>query len=173
MYMSVAPTGLIVLGRAFARFLFSVAMVVILGGIIIMLLKMQLTFRIITLIPVALTIVGLYGFGFMIAGIALVFKQVGTLAGLFSNILLFVNGTLLPIDRFPGWLESLVKTLPTTQGIIVLRKTILSDDSLVSLWLDGSLIYLTVHSTIYLIIGWSIFKWCERKAKLQGTLGQY
>ena len=173
MYMSVAPTGLVVLGRAFARFLFSVAMVVLLGGSIILLLRMSLIFSVGTIIPFVLTLIGLYGFGFTIAGIALVFKQVGTLAGLVSNILLFVNGTLLPIDRFPSWLESVVRTLPTTQGIVVLRQVILKGEPLSNLWLNGSLTYLLVHSCIYLITGWLIFKWCERRAKLNGTLGQY
>lgn len=173
MYMTIAPTGLVVLGRAFARFLFSTAMVAALGGGLMALLNMKLSLRTEVLVPFFLTLVGLYGFGFIIAGLALVFKQVGTLAGLVSNILLFVNGTLMPIDRFPGWLEAVVRTLPTTQGIVVLRRMTLEDQSLIQLWGEGSLVYLLVHSIVYLLVGWLIFKWCERVAKRKGTLGQY
>lgn len=109
----------------------------------------------------------------MSLGLALDFKQVGTLAGLVSNILPFVNGTLLPVDRFPAWLEGFARTLPTTEGIIVQRRVILEGDSPASLWMDGSMMYLFTHSNIYITVGWATFKWCERLAKRKGTLGQY
>ncbi|MEE9466249.1 MAG: ABC transporter permease [Candidatus Neomarinimicrobiota bacterium] len=173
MYMSPAPSGLVVLGRGFARFVFSVVMLVLLGGVLITLLDMQITFRPAALPLFLLILMGVYGFGFAMAGVTLVVKQVGTLANLMGNLLLFLNGTLLPIDKLPDWLAAFSKTLPTTQGIVVLRQVMLGGRTLAGTWQDGSLLYLLVHSSICLALGWMVFKWCENRAKLKGTLGQY
>jgi len=87
--------------------------------------------------------------------------------------LLFLTGSLLPVSHFPNWLADIAKTLPITQGIIVLRNIELNGQSLATTWANGSLLWLIVHSAIYLSTGWIIFKWCERIAKRQGSLSQY
>lgn len=173
MMMTPAPTGLVVLGRGFARLVFSIAMLVLLGGSMILLLNVQLTFKPAAAFLFVLTLIGVYGFGFAIAGITLVVKQVGTLANVLGNLLLFLNGTLLPISKLPDWLAAISRTLPTTQGIVMLRRVMLGGDNLATMFVDGSLFYLLIHSAIYLVLGWTIFKWCERVAKRKGTLGQY
>lgn len=116
---------------------------------------------------------GLFGFTLMLSGFGLVFKQIEALADLLQNALLFLTGALLPISHFPAWLAIIAQTLPTTQGIIVLRSVMLDGRSLAAVWADGSLLLLLVHSTLYVVVGWLIFKWCERTAKRQATLSQY
>ena len=49
----------------------------------------------------------------------------------------------------------------------------LSGHSLGTAWADGSLTYLLIHSTFYLLGGWLLFKSCERYARRRGSLGQY
>jgi ABC-2 type transport system permease protein len=120
-----------------------------------------------------LTMGGLYGFAFILAGATLIFKQVEALANALQNALLFLNGAFLPVERLPGWLEAFAHTLPTTQGIIVLRQVVLDGASLFQVWQDGSLPWLLIHSTVYFMIGWFFFRWCEGKARQQGALGQY
>ena len=90
-----------------------------------------------------------------------------------QNALLFLNGAFLPVDRLPVWMEAFARTLPTTQGIIVLRRIVLDGASLAAVWQEGSLIWLVVHSAVYFVVGWFFFKWCEKKAREQGALGQY
>jgi ABC-2 type transport system permease protein len=79
----------------------------------------------------------------------------------------------LPINRFPLWLSIIARTLPITQGIDVLRRILQNGESLRGVWNDWSLIWLIIHSSIYLCVGWVVFKWCEKIAKKQGTLSQY
>lgn len=55
----------------------------------------------------------------------------------------------------------------------MIRRVVLGGQSLATVWQDGSLVWLLVHSAIYFIIGWVVFAWCERMAKEQGSLGQY
>ncbi len=173
MYMTPAPTGLIVLGRAFSRLLFAGTMVLLMSILIIAGFKLDLPLRWPALPVLALTVAGVYGFGFMVAGATLVFKQVGTLAFIIQNSLLFLNGSFFPVDRFPAGLATFTKTLPTTQGIIVLRQLLIDRQSLASVWADGSLTLLVLHSALFFIGGWTIFKWCEGIARRQGSLGQY
>jgi ABC-2 type transport system permease protein len=90
-----------------------------------------------------------------------------------QNGLLFLSGALLPVEAMPEWLAAIARTLPSTQGIVVLRRVVLDGQSLASVWQDGSLIWLIVHSAIYLTVGCLFFSVCEQIAKKQGSLGQY
>jgi ABC-2 type transport system permease protein len=64
-------------------------------------------------------------------------------------------------------------TLPSTQGIILIRQISLVWVPLSELWQDGSLPRLVVNSIFYLIIGILVFYASEQKVKKQGSLGQY
>ena len=90
-----------------------------------------------------------------------------------TNLLLFLNGALLPVDQLHLWLEGFARTLPTTQGIIVLRNVVLDDQTLGAAWSDGSLPSLILHSALFLFTGWLVFKLAEGVAKRRGSLGQY
>ena len=173
MYMSPAPTGLMVLGRSFATLVWASVQIALLAVVLIMLLNIRIPMRIEGFVPLGLTLIGLFGFGFIIGGATLVFKNVQALANLIQNLLLFLNGSILPVDRLPAWLETITKTLPSTQGIIVVRNVILNGQSLSAAWADGSLPYLVIHSVSYFAIGLLIFKYCEGIARKRGNLGQY
>ncbi len=173
MYMSPVSPNVLLMGRAFATLINTTIMVVIIAGVLITLFQVSMPMRWAGIPVFLLTMIGLYGFGFMIGGATLIFKQVEALANMAQNMLLFLNGAFLPVERMPDWLAGFAKTLPTTQGIIVLRKVILDGQSLASAWNDGSLVSLVVNSSIYFVGGWLVFRWCERVARQRGALGQY
>lgn len=173
MYMTPARTELLVLGRMLATLISTTIMVLLTALALILILGIRFPVRWEGMFVLLLTLVGLLGFTLILGGAALVFKQVDALADLMQNALLFLTGSLLPVSHFPNWLAFIAKTLPITQGIIVLRNVELNGQSLSSTWANGSLIWLIVHSSLYLIAGWIIFKWCERIAKKQGSLSQY
>ncbi len=173
MYMSPLPSGLLLAGRSVASLLVSSAMVILVGGILMLLLGIRIPVRLEGAPIFILTITGLYGFAFLLGGATLVFKQVNALSNLMTNMLLFLNGSFLTVERMPVWLETFARSLPTTQGIDVLRRVVLDDLSLTSVWQDGSLVWLIAHSAIFLIVGWGVFLWGERVARRRGLLGQY
>ena len=107
------------------------------------------------------------------SGMTIVFKQIGSVVNMFQNLLLFLNGAFLPVDRLPPWLASFARSLPTTQGIAVMREVVFGRRSLADVWGDGSLIWLTLHSVLYCVLGWLVYARCEAIAKRQGSLGQY
>lgn len=173
MYMSPLPSGLLLAGRSVASLVVSTSMVVFIGAFLILALGIRIPVRL-TGVPVfALTLVGLYGFAFFMGGATLVFKQVSALGNLLTNMLLFLNGSFLTVERMPDWLERFARSLPSTQGIDVLRRVVLDDLSLTSVWRDGSLMWLTVHTAVFLVAGWGVFLWGERVARRRGMLGQY
>jgi ABC-2 type transport system permease protein len=172
-YMSPAPAGVVLIGRTLSKFIFTTAMISLISTVLILLFRIHIPWRWGGLPVFGLMLVGVYGFGFIVGGTMLLFKQVGPLANMVENMLLFLNGAFLPVDRFPDWLAAFTQTLPTTQGIIVLRSVVLDGRSLFDVWLDGSLIWLLVHSGIYFSVGWAVFSICERQAKKRGLLGQY
>lgn len=173
LYMSPAPVGLILLGRTLATLVITTLMIILVSIPLILLLGIHLPLRWAGLPVFLLTLAGLYGFGYIIGGAVLIFKQVETFANLIQNLLLFLNGAFLPVDRLPRWLEGIAKTLPSTQGIIVLRRVILDGQSLAAVWQDGSLGWLILHSVLYFVGGLLIFRLCEQIAKRRGSLGQY
>jgi len=173
MSMSPMPVGLILMGRVFANLVITTIQLLIQGSVLLLLLGIRIPIRWEGLPVLALTLAGVFGFGFIVAGATLIFKQFESFANLIQNVLLFLNGTILPVDTMPGWLAGFGRTLPSTQGIVVLRRVILDGQSLVSAWQDGSLVWLVAHSAIYLVVGWLLFSYCERVAKERGSLGQY
>jgi ABC-2 type transport system permease protein len=120
-----------------------------------------------------ITLAGLFGFALIIGGATLVFKHVGTLANLIINMLIFTNGTLLSVDHFPAWLTAVANTLPSTQGVTLLRESVLNGRPVASMWSDGSLPSLLANSAMYLVLGWLIFEAGARRARVRGSLGQY
>jgi ABC-2 type transport system permease protein len=123
--------------------------------------------------PFALTMIGLFGFGYFVAGLTIVFKQIGTFVNMLQNLLLFFGGVLLPVDVLPPGVAAFARTLPTTQGIVVLRRVVFGGQSLADVWASGDLPWLILHSALYFTLGWLFYDRCEAIAKRQGSLGQY
>ncbi len=172
-YMSPVPPWLVIVGWVAANFLLSTVLVVLVGVVLALVLTVTLPLEVAALLPFSLTMIGLLGFGYAIGGLTLVYKQISSVSSLLTNVLLFLNGALLPVSYFPEWLETITKVLPTTQGIIVLRRVVVDGASLAAVWQDGSMVFLAVQSAVFLLAGWVLFNVGERIAKQRGTLGQY
>jgi ABC-2 type transport system permease protein len=120
-----------------------------------------------------ITVVGIAGFALILAGVGLIFKKSQPFAYLLNNVLLFLNGSILPLEKMPHWIQIASKTLPTTQGIAVLRSISLEHQTFLSTLSDGSMLLLFANSAFYLAAGYLVFLYCERWAQRNGTLGHY
>lgn len=172
-YMSPAPSWVLVLGRALASFVASTTKAGLMGTALVVVLGLDIPFKLQALVPFGLALVGVIGLAFVVAGLTVVFKRTTAVTELMSMLLLFFNGAMLSIDKMPDWLSEAVRLLPTTVGIVQIRRILLGDESLVALVQDGALLWLTVHSLVWLALGVAVFKWLERMAQTRGTLGQY
>ncbi|VBB05108.1 abc-2 type transporter [Lucifera butyrica] len=172
-FMSPVPVALILIGRSFATLITATVNILLFTLAVLWGFQIHISWQWQSLVIFMITLAGLFGFGFLIAGAALVFKRIGELAGLTANALLFLNGSMLPVEKFPPWLAVVAKSLPTTQGVILLRETLLKLQPMDRLWQDGSLSFLCSQSVFYFGGGLLFFMWCVRRAKMAGTLGYY
>lgn len=173
MYMSVTRGQIVIIGRLFASLVASTLQVLIIMAVLIPLLHIRLTISLDVFPVLLVTIMGLVGFGYIIGGITLVVKRIGSLENIFLTALFIANGTFLPIHLMPTWMATFAAFLPSTVGIVLLRRVTLHGHSLSDLWQDGSFIVLIGHSILFFILGWLIYALCENIAKRQGTLGHY
>ena len=172
MFMSVSPSGVLLAGRAVSALIASTVMTLVLDLVLVVVLRTPIPISWTGLLLFAVTLVGIFGFGLMIAGATLVFKHVAALANLLINMMIFTNGTLLSVEHFPTWLRVVANALPGTQGVTVLRAAILDGRPLSSVAHHG-LVGLLVNSAVYGVLGWVVFHAGSRRARSNGSLGQY
>lgn len=124
-----------------------------------------LNIDLISLMPLlAITVLGAYGFGFALGGLALVFKRIQALFQIVQFV--FLAFLLVPI-RVP-W----AKFLPLTMGNSLLYDVMVDGCRLWELpW--QSLFIATAVGAAYLAIGLAIFARCEHVARDRGLLGHY
>ena len=172
-YMSPTPAAVIFVGRIIATLVVSTVMVSIVGTGLLLLLRITIPVAWQGLPVFAITMLGLLGMGYAVAGATIVFKRAANLTNMLTNVMLFINGAFLPVDRLPGWLEVASKALPTTQGIIVTRRVLFGGEGLAATWADGSIQLLAAHSAVLLVGGWLVFRYAQSVAMRRGLLGQY
>ncbi len=120
-----------------------------------------------------LTYCNLIGFGFMVGGLVLVFKQVGQIAmllrmGLFA--LAIIAGK--EIVNWPSLLRWIAHALPITDASICL-KLVLIDGLGYRVFVQPSFLFLIINCALWTVIGISLFKLMENWSRAKGTLGAY
>jgi ABC-2 type transport system permease protein len=171
--MSPIPIGILLIGRVIANLLITSVQVILMGFIVLSLIHVRIFIPLSAVLALLITFIGVLGFGYIIAGMMLLFKQVEALNNLFNNALAFFNGAFLPVSAMPAWMASISVLLPSTLGIIVIRSITLEGKTLLETWNNGNLVALIINSVLYLLIGLGIYTLCERVAKNRGSLGQY
>ena len=118
-----------------------------------------------SLVPLLLiTLLGAYGVGFALGGLALVFKRIQALFQIMQFV--FVGVLVIPM-RVPA-----AKYLPLALGNDLIRRAMVDG---VRLWRlpPGDILTAVAVGAAYLAVGVAIFSWCERVAKNRGLLGHY
>jgi len=112
-----------------------------------------------------LSLAGVYGIGFVMGGLALVFKQVQA----FFQIIQFVFIGLIaaPISRLP-----LLKALPLALGSNLIGGVMVDKRSILLLP-PGDLLILLINSAFYFLVGFWTFKLFLGIARKRGLLGHY
>ena len=173
MFMGSTPFAALLFGRTLSNFAWTTAVILLGGGTVTLAfgLDLGLNWR---LIPVlGLTMLGLYGLGFVVAGLTILFKNILSFANLIQNILLFLNGAIVPVTVFPAWMTTATRALPSTLSIEVARLVTLDNLTLTAVWADGLLPLLVLHSLIWFVLGLSLYLVAERIARRKGLLGQF
>jgi ABC-2 type transport system permease protein len=128
--------------------------------------------KFLSILPIlVLTFIGLCGFGFILAGITLIFKRIGVA----SLILPFFPFGLvvLPLENLSGNLQTLVLLLPLAYGAKLIRLVALQNQGFIALVINGNILILLLNSLFYLSLGMFGYKILEKIAKEKGLLAHY
>ncbi len=166
LYMSPVPAWRIILARALGSVVIYLVLVVAIVFLAMLTSGQWLTFS----VPAALllgvpTIASVLGMGFMGAGLALVFKQVGSLIQIGQFFLMGMAFT--PLDTLPG-----LSFLPAMKGIDLVRNIAVGEITLGQLssadwWL------VSLNGAGWLGLGLLFYLLLERRALRLGVLGKY
>ena len=105
------------------------------------------------------------GVGFMVAGLALVFKQIQA----FLQIAQFIFFALVAV---PISLSLYLEALPVVRGASMIRDAMVEGLTLTQFGTDAWLL-LAANTVFYFALGVFLYKLAERRAMQKGLLGQY
>lgn len=154
-----------------ARTVVSLALRLILNVSLLLLITLvtgtRLSFPPSLLLPLCTLLLGAYGLSFLMGALALVFKRVEQVLGLFQFTFLFLLA--VPTETWLSRFQGLRLLLPMTMGADGLRQLMVSNQSL-----DISEFALAlVNGIVYFTFGLLVFQWAERQAKQHGILSGY
>lgn len=114
-------------------------------------------------------LLAMYGFGYLIAGLSLVYKQMSSLASISSSLILFFSGTTITVDLFPAGIQYMIKLFPFYWSNLAIRE-ILTRHGGVD-W--HPFMGLLVTSVFWITSGISAFYKCLDVVYEKGTTGIY
>ena len=118
-----------------------------------------------------LTMLGLQGFGFLMAAAGLLWKQPYGLSMMLSPVLIFLSGMVFPIQALPPWLQAIAQGFPLTHGLHILRESVLLGRGFGEL--QGSFLALAATGAAFMLVGFAAFRFLEARARRAGVMGRY
>jgi ABC-2 type transport system permease protein len=170
-HLSPLPAWALSVGRLGAAVIEAVSLTALVSGALILVLRIQFKYQLDALVPLVLTILDVAGFGLLLGGLALRVPSIGAILHVMQGIVLFLNGSFVPVSLFPAWLQLVARLLPTTLGVEVSRTVLLQGRSLSTAWFDHSLLWLLIHSAAMLLIGGAVYQSSIWRALRDGRLG--
>ncbi|HXQ35785.1 MAG TPA: ABC transporter permease [Anaerolineales bacterium] len=113
----------------------------------------------------------IYGLGFAFASLVITVKEANAFVFLIRGLVMIFCGITFPISLLPGWMQSFAMWLPPTYLIHGMRAAAFSNAGVTELLPD--LIPLASFGVVWLVIGYFVFLWMERRARRTGAIGQY
>jgi ABC-2 type transport system permease protein len=166
--ISMSPFGLsrVLVARVFAMTSGMFVVWVVLLVLMMVTSGRWLNLDVVSILPVLVaTLLGVIGVGFVLGGLAIVFKRIQQALQI-HQILLF-GLVVAPIEDVP-----FVKYLPLAWGAHLLRRIMAEGASIFEIS-PGDLLFLAVNSAFYFFGGIAVFRLFERAARERGLLGHY
>ncbi len=125
-------------------------------------------YMLMVLLVCLLVFVTLTAFGVMIGILALLWRQVGSLAQVLGILFEFLGGAYLPVAAFPEPLQYLAYLLPYTWGYDLIRYYSFQGDwqTLLPVWQEWG--FLVVYAILYTALSRYLLQRAERLAKRSG-----
>lgn len=166
--LSMSPMGIwrIMLTRLLASTILNFLIIIVLLYLSMLTTNQWLNVDVVAIMPILiLTLISMFGIGFIIAGISILVKQVQA----FLQILQFILAglTFIPLSAAP-----FLAYFPFVKGVDLVRRVMIGGKTLSDISL-GDFATLGINAIVYFIIGLVFFLICERIAMKKGWLAHY
>jgi len=120
---------------------------------------------------IVISLMGLVGVGYCLAGLTLLYKRTGSLVGLVNLLFLVIIGVL---NNAPaGNVALLTRILPLAYGSQLLNQVLAQAEPPAGAALALKLLGLSVNSMAYLVVGLLLFQRAHLATRRRGILSQY
>ncbi len=113
----------------------------------------------------------IYGLAFAFASLVMTAREASSFVYLVRGLVMIFCGITFPVSLLPGWMQWIAKWLPQSYLIHGMRAAAFSNAGPGELASD--LIPLLLFGLFWLLSGYFIFMWMERRARKTGAIGQY
>jgi len=166
LYMTTMPAWFVLLSRMVATLAVNVALLVAMVALSMVTARQWLNLDLVAVAAILpATLLAVVGLGFMVAGLAIVFKQIQAMLQIVQFV--FMAMAFVPISAAP-----VLELAPAVKGIDMARQVLAEGRALASFaatdWFS-----LLASGVTYLALGLLVFRLCERRAMTRGLLGQY
>lgn len=166
LYMSPLGVWRILGARLVATTIITLFLMIVLLYISMLTTGQWLNVDIISILPILMvTLISMFGVGFMVAGISILWKQVDS----FLLILQFIIGglTFVPLSFAPYLVY-----FPFVKGVDMVREIMIFNLRITEISISD-IVFLISNAIVYLILGIIIFTICERYAMKKGLIAHY
>jgi ABC-2 type transport system permease protein len=170
-HMSPLPSWALSLSRVGAAMVQGGLVAGVIAAGFVVALGIDLSLRWSALVSIGVTILDVAGFALLIAGLALTIASIGAVLHVIQGMVMLLNGSLLPVEAFPAWLESVARLVPGTLGIEATRAVLFDGTTLASVWTNGTLPWAILHAASMIAVGWVTYQRAIRKGLRTGRLG--
>lgn len=166
LYMSPMGVWKIMLTRIIGQFVVQSVIILTLLFIAMLTSGQWLNLNPMTTLPIMFfTLISMIGVSFMIAGLAIVFKQVDSFLQIFQFILMGLVFVPLSVAPF-------LAVAPFVKGVDMVRTVMIENLTLTQIPATDYIV-LIVNAIVYMAMGLFVFLRCEKLAMRKGLLGQY
>ncbi len=123
------------------------------------------------LLMVLVSMPAIYGLAMAFASLVITAKEAHNFVFLVRGLVMIFCGITFPISILPGWMQGVARWLPQTYMIDAIRSAALGGATISDLL--PSITILLAFGAFWLVAGYLIFNWMERRARRTGAIGQY
>ncbi len=166
LYMSAHGFGWVMGAKVVAGFFTNLIMVAVLLAAALLTTGVSVNLDFWSLLPLVIgTLLGSAGIGFAVGGITLVLKRIDSYTQMVQFLLIALVGA--PAGRII-WM----RLLPCSYGSALINRVMVGGQNLSQIGF-GHVAAMILIGVGHLLAGYGIYKFCEHRAMIQGTLGHY
>jgi ABC-2 type transport system permease protein len=120
---------------------------------------------------VLISMPSIYGLAMTFASLVITAKEAQNFVFMVRGLVMIFCGITFPVALLPDWMQAVAKWLPQTYMIEVIRQAALGGATVQDVL--PAIYALIAFGVFWLVTGYVLFNWMERRARQTGAIGQY